>query len=85
MLPESSGPAHPGSERVPHGYDRAVIRTISWYLADEYAAIEPGDTRLVTLAIRCVGPLSFLSEMALGFEVIGIDAAETVPVLTPVE
>lgn len=50
-----------------------MIRTISWYLPDDFATIEPGDVRLIQLAIRCVGPLSFHSELSLGFEVVGVE------------
>lgn len=70
---ERSGPADPSPERVPHGYDRGVVRTISWYLPDDFATLEPGDVRLLKLAVRCVGPLIFHSQMALGFEGIGVE------------
>lgn len=73
MLLERSSTPDPGPFREPHGFDRGVIRTISWYLPDDFATIEPGDVRLIQLAIRCVGPLSFHSELSLGFEVVGVE------------
>lgn len=55
------------------------------WLADGWADDQPGDVRLVTIAIRCVGELTYQKGLALGWEVIGLDAAETVPVLVPLK
>ena len=54
-------------------------------MSDAYANDQPGDVRLVTFAIRCVGPLAYQKGLALGWELIGVDEAETVPVLAPVK
>ena len=57
-----------GARRSP---DRAGEATVDWSEA------QAGDVRLLTFALRCVGPLSHKRGMALGWEVIGIDANET--------
>ena len=82
---ERSGTPDPGPVREPHGLDRGVVRTFAWWLNDDYANAQPGDVRLVTSALRCVGPLQYQRDTALVFEVIGVDTTEAATVLAPVE
>lgn len=58
-----------GPVREPPGLDRGVVRTFAWWLADGWADDQPGDVRLVTIAIRCVGELTYQKGLALGWEV----------------
>jgi hypothetical protein len=61
----------------------AVLKATTWYAEDALTELEPGDVRLVTMALRFVEEGTYGGRPTNLFEAIGTEMADVQPVSQP--